>query len=125
MRRLVTIVVLALALQGCAAINDFVNYYEPAFLTNLESKMDKAVRESTPWNPKGMAPGSCGAAYLCDDGSAYKASSATHKRHAKKRCACTARAWKRCLPLHTAGTPAHQECVDQHLEFDRGSGRIE
>ncbi len=54
-----------------------------------------------------------------------KASLATHKKHAKKRCACPARAWKRCVPLHTVGTPDHQNCMDRHLDNDRERGRME
>ncbi len=37
---------------------------------NYDPEPEKAFsekRESSPWNPKGMAPGSCGAAYICDD----------------------------------------------------------
>ncbi len=87
----------------------------------LERKLDKAVQDATPWRPQSQW---CGAGYLCDDGMSYNMTLVTHEKHASKRCTCTTRAWKKCLPRYTVGTWDHQICMIQHLEFDRKSGKI-
>ena len=87
MKKILIILALILPLSGCVNQGRGWGYYpdSPFYgIRNLGDKIfeeswcprcdrwgdrqvDKIIRDSSPWNPKGMAPGSCGAAYICDD----------------------------------------------------------
>ncbi len=112
------VLILALALSGCAAIGEILlSPLEPAFeklydknfmgFKSMDRKMDE-------WTAEQRAIAAQRARPIVNP--------EKHIKHAKKRCACTTRAWKKCLPVHTIGTPEHEACVDDHLEVDSHRG---
>ncbi len=87
MKQLIVILALALILplSGCINQGRGWGYYPDSPFYGLRQGIDRVENwelrlpgtralerklenlDTSPWNPKGMAPGSCGAAYICDD----------------------------------------------------------